>query len=115
MKCSPAAEFRDVTFRYSKSDAPLIENLSFQVRKGEFVALVGPSGCGKGTVFRLLNRLNEPDQGEVHINAVCGYMPQQDMLFPWRTVAENAAIPLEIRAEQNGERRPGVGRGLGRL
>ena len=97
MKCSPAAEFREVTFRYSKSDAPLIENLSFQVRKGEFVALVGPSGCGKSTVFRLLNRLNEPEQGEVRINAVCGYMPQQDMLFPWRTVAENVRLPLELR------------------
>ena len=94
---SPAAEFRNVTFRYSKSDAPLIENLSFQVRKGEFVALVGPSGCGKSTVFRLLNRLNEPEQGEVRINAVCGYMPQQDMLFPWRTVAENVRLPLELR------------------
>ena len=58
---SPAAEFRNVTFRYSRGDAPLIENLSFQVRKGEFVALVGPSGCGKSTVFRLLNRLNEPE------------------------------------------------------
>ena len=104
MKCSPAAEFRDVTFRYSKSDAPLIENLSFQVRKGEFVALVGPSGCGKSTVFRLLNRLNEPEQGEVRINAACGYMPQQDMLFPWRTVAENAAL-RGLRRQDDGPRR----------
>ena len=105
---SPAAEFRNVTFRYDRREDPLIENLSFQVRKGEFIALVGPSGCGKSTVFRLLNRLNEPEQGEVRINAVCGYMPQQDMLFPWRTVAENVAIPLEIRSEQNGEKRSGA-------
>lgn len=59
---SPAAEFRDVTFRYDRREDPLIENLSFQVGKGEFVALVGPSGCGKSTVFRLLNRLNAPEK-----------------------------------------------------
>ena len=108
MKFSPAAEFRHVTFRYDRREDPLIEDLSFQVGKGEFVALVGPSGCGKSTVFRLLNRLNAPEKGEVLINAVCGYMPQQDMLFPWRTVAENVALPLEIRAEQAGERRSGA-------
>ncbi len=105
---SPAAEFRDVTFRYDRREDPLIKDLSFQVGRGEFVALVGPSGCGKSTVFRLLNRLNAPEKGEVLINAVCGYMPQQDMLFPWRTVAENVALPLEIRAEQAGERRSGA-------
>ena len=108
MKFSPAAEFRHVTFRYDRREDPLIEDLSFQVGKGEFVALVGPSGCGKSTVFRLLNRLNAPEKGEVLINAVCGYMPQQDMLFPWRTVAENVALPLEIRSEQAGERRAGA-------
>ncbi|MBQ7535659.1 MAG: ABC transporter ATP-binding protein [Stomatobaculum sp.] len=106
-----AAEFRNVTFRYDKKEAPLIENLSFSVRQGEFVALVGPSGCGKSTVFRLLNRLNVPEQGEILIgtnNAVCGYMPQQDMLLPWRTVAENVALPLEIRTEKSGERLSGA-------
>ena len=108
MKFSPAAEFRHVTFRYDRREDPLIEDLSFQVGKGEFVALVGPSGCGKSTVFRLLNRLNAPEKGEVLINAVCGYMPQQDMLFPWRTVAENVALPLEIRSEQASERRSGA-------
>ncbi len=107
-----AAVFRNVTFRYPGEQLTLIENLDFSVRQGEFVSLVGPSGCGKSTIFRLLNRLNEPVEGEVETfakgqaevfakgaagNARCGYMPQQDMLFPWRTVAENVRLPLELK------------------
>ena len=103
------AEFRNVTFRYG-NDAPLIKNLSFQVRRGEFVSLLGPSGCGKSTIFRLLNRLEDPTEGELlrgetsgtgpfeEKNPVqCGYMPQQDLLMPWRTVLENVRLPMEIR------------------
>ena len=97
--------FEDVSFQYAVEDFSIIENLSFQVDVGEFVSIVGPSGCGKSTIFRLVNRLLEPKSGEILVDTIpigsqkhyCGYMPQEDMLFPWRSVAENVRLPLEIR------------------
>ncbi|MDO5134269.1 MAG: ABC transporter ATP-binding protein [Eubacteriales bacterium] len=96
---TPAAVFRNVSFAYPGTDRALIENLNFTIRQGEFVALIGPSGCGKSTILRLLNRLNRPVQGDVEIPGghLCGYMPQQDLLFPWRTVLENIRLPLEVQ------------------
>ena len=67
--------------------------------------MIGPSGCGKSTIFRLVNKLLTPAEGTVLVNGTpiekqknyCGYMPQQDLLFPWRTVKENLMLPMEIR------------------
>ena len=63
------------------------------------------SGCGKSTIFRLVNKLLLPASGEILVDGesiekkrnYCGYMPQQDLLFPWRTVRENLLLPMEIR------------------
>lgn len=79
--------------------------LSFTVDDGEFVCVIGPSGCGKSTIFRLVNKLLTPADGTVLVNGTpiekqknyCGYMPQQDLLFPWRTVKENLMLPMEIQ------------------
>lgn len=100
-----ALEFRDVRFQYDSEDFSIIDRLSFRVKKGEFVSVIGASGCGKSTVFRLVNRLLVPAEGTILVDGepvtgkkqCCGYMPQQDLLFPWRTVAENVRLPLEIR------------------
>lgn len=98
--------FDKVSFTYKNETVPTIESLSFSVAAGEFVCLIGPSGCGKSTIFRLINRLLTPDSGTIRIdghdqtktgNAVCGYMPQNDLLFPWRSVNENLRLPLEIK------------------
>ena len=97
--------FENVTFQYSQEDFPTIDNLSFQVSGGEFVSVIGPSGCGKSTIFRLINRLLEANDGKILVNGsdicgqkhYCGYMPQQDMLFPWRSVSQNIRLPLEIQ------------------
>ena len=97
--------FENVTFQYSQEDFPTIDNLSFQVSGGEFVSVIGPSGCGKSTIFRLINRLLEANDGKILVNRsnicgqkhYCGYMPQQDMLFPWRSVSQNIRLPLEIQ------------------
>ena len=83
----------------------MLRELSFQVKDGEFVSVIGHSGCGKSTIFRLVNRLLEPQGGKIFVDGknirtlknYCGYMPQQDLLFPWRTVADNVRLPLEIR------------------
>ena len=98
-------DFDHVTFRYAVEDFNIIDDLSFHVEKGEFVSIIGPSGCGKSTIFRLINRLLMPKAGDIRVsgNSIyetkthCGYMPQQDLLFPWRTVEENLRLPMEIR------------------
>lgn len=98
-------DFEHVVFQYAVEDFNIIDDLSFHVEKGEFVSIIGPSGCGKSTIFRLINRLLQPKSGEIRIagesiyqkKSPCGYMPQQDLLFPWRTVEENLRLPMEIR------------------
>ena len=72
--------------------------------RGSFHCILGVSGCGKSTIFRLINGLLEPKAGEIKVGGApiagrkryCGYMPQKDLLFPWRTVGENVALPLEV-------------------
>ena len=99
-----ALEFSDLRFRYT-ADAPLLlDGLSFRVEAGEFVSILGPSGAGKSSLFRLMNGLLTPESGSILVcgepisekRRCCGYMPQQDLLFPWRTVAENVGLPLEL-------------------
>lgn len=97
--------FDNVRFQYDCEDFSIIDGLSFTVKEGEFVSVIGPSGCGKSTIFRLVNKLLAPAEGTILVNGqpigglknYCGYMPQQDMLFPWRTVKENVMLPMEIQ------------------
>lgn len=104
-------DFRNVTFRYDGDDRNTVENLSFHVNEGEFVSLIGASGCGKSTIFRLISQLLTMADGEIIVGGqsvrgrrgYCGYMPQRDMLFPWRTIGENLRLPMEIRGGQSGE------------
>jgi putative hydroxymethylpyrimidine transport system ATP-binding protein len=81
---------------------PVLENISLQVNPGEFVSVLGPSGSGKSTILKLASGLLEPDQGKIFANGkdvtgqprLVSYMPQQDLLFPWKNLSENAALPL---------------------
>ena len=98
-------EFRHVTFQYEVEDFNIIDDLSFHIAPGEFVSIIGASGCGKSTIFRLTNQLLPLKSGEILVGGTdihaqkryCGYMPQKDLLFPWRTVGQNLRLPLEIR------------------
>lgn len=100
-----ALEFENVSYRYPREDFDIIDNLSFSVEPGSFHCVVGVSGCGKSTILRLTCGLLKPKSGRILVNGApiegqshyCGYMPQRDLLFPWRTVGENLALPLEIR------------------
>lgn len=97
--------FENVSYRYPGDEIDTVAGLSFQVEPGSFHCIVGVSGCGKSTIFRLVNGLLTPDSGQISVGGTpvagqrryCGYMPQKDLLFPWRTVGENLALPLEIR------------------
>ncbi|MDQ0256975.1 putative hydroxymethylpyrimidine transport system ATP-binding protein [Evansella vedderi] len=105
-----ALQFKDISFHYKNSNenAPeqnVLEKLSFNVKPGEFISIVGPSGSGKSTLFKLITGLEEPSFGDILINGESydnrlgrvGYMPQQDLLMPWRTILSNAALPLELK------------------
>lgn len=83
----------------------VLGDISFDVREGEFCCLVGPSGAGKTTLLRLAAGLVTPNSGTVQIDGRTpvssrerlSYVFQRPVLFPWRTVAENILLPLEIR------------------
>ena len=95
--------FDNVRFQYAVEDFSIIDHLSFEVQDGEFVSIIGASGCGKSTIFRLVNKLLTPASGVIRVDGesietkknYCGYMPQQDLLFPWRTVRENLMLPMD--------------------
>ena len=97
--------FDNVSYRYPNEDFDIIDRLSFSVEPGSFHCIIGISGCGKSTIFRMINGLLQPKAGKICVNGSsvtgqnyhCGYMPQKDMLFPWRTIGENLALPLEIQ------------------
>ena len=97
--------FDNVSYQYSGESVNIIDRLSFSVEPGSFHCIIGISGCGKSTIFRMTNGLLQPKSGTILINGnpvagqkhYCGYMPQKDMLFPWRTIGENLALPLEIQ------------------
>nr|WP_280468308.1 ABC transporter ATP-binding protein [Nocardia cyriacigeorgica] len=86
-------------------DLAVLGGVSFTVGSGEFVSVIGPSGCGKSTVFNMLAGLESPDAGAVHFHATadnspaahCAYMPQKDLLFPWRTILDNTMLGLQVQ------------------
>lgn len=102
-------KFSNVNFKYEKKSNLLIKDLSFNVNKRELISIIGPSGCGKSTIFRLITRLENTNSGEIYINnnninnlnEHVGYMPQNDLLIPWRTILENASLPLEISCKNS--------------
>jgi ABC-type nitrate/sulfonate/bicarbonate transport system ATPase subunit len=83
---------------------PVLDGVAFDVAPGEFVAVIGPSGCGKSTLFNVIAGLERPDTGRVLVDGEdatgrvdpFAYMPQQDLLFPWRTVLDNTTLGLEV-------------------
>lgn len=99
-------EVRNLHYSYHtlEGETQALSNISFDVKDGEFFAIVGPSGCGKSTLLSLLCGLIEPEEGTILIDgiprqdsdAVIGYMLQRDHLFEWRTILSNISLGLEI-------------------
>jgi len=93
--------------------ALVLDDVSLQVREGEFVTVVGPSGCGKSTLLNLLSGLTSPTLGEVFLGGRkvvgtsknYGYMLQRDLLLDWRTILRNVTIGLEVRGVHRREAR----------
>jgi NitT/TauT family transport system ATP-binding protein len=90
-----------------------LQGVSFDVEESSFIALVGPSGCGKSTVLNVVAGLTAPTSGRVEcqgrpvrgINTAVGYATQNSNLFPWLTLEQNIAFPLELRGVPKAERR----------
>jgi len=83
----------------------VLDGISLHAQPGEFVSIIGPSGSGKSTLFNIAAGLEMPDAGEIRIDGEiatgkrekCAYMPQKDLLFPWRKVIDNTVLGLEIQ------------------
>src|SRR3954471_10416731 len=102
-----SAELDQVTRRFGVVTA--LEGLTLTVGAGEVVALVGPSGCGKSTLLELVAGLQRADAGTV-LAEPSAYMPQRDLLLPWRSALANAALALECsgwsKADARAEAQP---------
>jgi NitT/TauT family transport system ATP-binding protein len=95
-----------ITVRFETDEGPIIavEDISFQVKPGEFLSLIGPSGCGKSTLFNVIGGLLSHHQGIVSVagetiagpHEAIGMVFQEESTFPWRTVTDNVAFPLEL-------------------
>ena len=82
------------TYRARRGDVRALEGISLRAGAGEAIGVVGPSGCGKSTLLELVAGLQQPDAGTVRAPS-CAYMPQRDLLLPWRDALANAALALE--------------------
>ena len=94
--------FRKVTRRYGALTA--LAGIDLELRANEVTAFVGPSGCGKSTLLELVAGLQEPDEGEIR-SRPAAYMPQRDLLLPWRDALGNAGLALECQGVARAEAR----------
>ncbi|MGH2976516.1 MAG: ABC transporter ATP-binding protein [Solirubrobacterales bacterium] len=99
---------------HSYGDLRTIERLDLSVTAQGVLGLVGPSGCGKSTLLELIAGLQEPSRGEVALGDAgdatgrlgrCAFMPQRDLLLPWLSAIDNAALALRNRGVRRGEAR----------
>jgi NitT/TauT family transport system ATP-binding protein len=119
-----AIEINGLSLRFDTDDGPVqaLSDVSLRVARGEFVSFIGPSGCGKTTLLRAVADLETPTSGTIRVNSLSprearanrayGYVFQAPALYPWRSVARNIALPLEIMGFSKAEREARVAKGL---
>jgi ABC-type nitrate/sulfonate/bicarbonate transport system ATPase subunit len=101
------------TFRDGGQTVHALREVSLTAWPGEFITIIGPSGSGKSTLFNVITGLTEPDAGEIVLGrdmarartGRVGYMPQRDLLLPWRTVLNNVILGPELDGRSRREAR----------
>lgn len=108
-------EARSLNLTFATNDGPVhaLSDVNLTINKGDFVSFIGPSGCGKTTFLRALAALEEPTSGSIFVNGqtpdqarqkrAYGYVFQHAGLYPWRTIAGNIKLPLEIMGYSKSE------------
>jgi NitT/TauT family transport system ATP-binding protein len=109
-------DIRGLSLTFETNDGPVqaLSNINIDIERGDFVSFIGPSGCGKTTLLRVIADLEQPTGGSITVNGVSpeearmarayGYVFQAAALYPWRTIARNVALPLEIMGLPKAER-----------
>jgi NitT/TauT family transport system ATP-binding protein len=117
-------DIADLSLRFETRDGPVqaLSGVTLTIARGEFVSFIGPSGCGKTTLLRAVADLENPTSGAIRVNGMSphearlkrayGYVFQAPALYPWRSLARNIALPLEIMGFDKKERDARVARGL---
>ena len=115
MSRDPVIEARSLNLTFATNDGPVhaLSDVNLTINKGDFVSFIGPSGCGKTTFLRALAALEEPTSGTILVNGqtpdqarqkrAYGYVFQHAGLYPWRTIAGNIKLPLEIMGYSTSE------------
>src|SRR6202795_1934853 len=119
-----AIQISGLSLRFNTADGPVqaLSDINLRVARGEFVSFIGPSGCGKTTLLRAVADLEAPTSGSIRVNSLSphearvkrayGYVFQAPALYPWRSVARNIALPLEIMGFDKAERAAQVAKEL---
>lgn len=99
-------EIRDLRKNYDGIE--VLKDIDLHIERGEFVSVLGPSGCGKSTLFKVISGLEGEYEGTARVQGTearkykkaIAYMPQKDLLMPWRTLYENSRLPLELAGSE---------------
>ncbi|MEP5758347.1 MAG: ABC transporter ATP-binding protein [Litoreibacter sp.] len=112
----------DLTFETNDGPVQALKDVSLDINKGDFVSFIGPSGCGKTTFLRTIAALETPTSGTLSVNGMTadearrsrayGYVFQAAGLYPWRTIAGNIKLPLEVMGYSKPEQNERVARVL---
>lgn len=123
-KSNNVIDIQDLSLTFNTSDGPVfaLSEINLDIQRGDFVSFIGPSGCGKTTLLRVIADLEKATEGEITVNGVSpeqaraqrayGYVFQAASLYPWRTIAKNVALPLEIMGLSVAERKKRIAHNL---
>ena len=117
-------DIEKLSLTFETSDGPVhaLSDIDLKIEEGDFVSFIGPSGCGKTTLLRVIADLERPTAGSITVNGVSpeearlnrayGYVFQAAALYPWRTIAKNVGLPLEIMGLSRAEQQQRIARNM---